>query len=304
VNDSYTAELDDGVDVRAVLSRIAAHPWWLFLSVVLFTALFSAAAFLLTPVYRASTVLIPSKSDKDSPMSGQSLSGLGGVASLIGINLGGGDSLSEEALAVLKSRQFTDKFINERQLMPVLYAELWDTQARKWKVDEKHQPTPAAAYRLFDRIRTIVPDKKTHLITLNIDWKDRFAAADWANDLVQRLNLEMRQREMSRAESSVGYLEKEFESTNTVATREAISRLIESQVKQRMFAVVTKEYAFRVIDPAMAPDRSDRHFPPKLLLLAAGPFVGFFAGILWILGYSALAGEGKNRHFRSVPEGK
>jgi uncharacterized protein involved in exopolysaccharide biosynthesis len=303
VNDSYTADLDDQVDVRAVLSRIAAHPWWLLLSVVLCTALFSAAAFLLTPVYRASTVLIPSRADKDSGMNASGLTGLSGVASLVGINLGGGDSLTEEALAVLKSRQFTDKFINERQLMPGLYAGLWDAQAGKWKVDEKHQPTPATAYSLFDRIRTIVPDKKTGIITLNIDWIDRLAAADWANDLVQRLNLEMRQREMARAESSVGYLEKEFESTNTVATREAIGRLIESQVKQRMFAVVTKEYAFRVIDPAVAPDRSDRHFPPRLLLVAAGPFVGLFAGVLLILGYSALASDGKKHRSRSVPEG-
>jgi uncharacterized protein involved in exopolysaccharide biosynthesis len=300
VNDLNAPDFDDGIDLRAVTARIAAHRWWLLASVLVFTALFSAAAFLLTPVYRASTVLIPSRADKDSVMSGSSLSGLGGVASLVGINLGGGDTLTEEALAVLKSRQFTEKFIDERNLMPVLYAGLWDEHTGKWKVDDMHQPTPARAYRLFNGIRSIVQDRKTSLITLNIDWKDRMLAADWANDLVQTLNREMRQREKVRAESSVGYLEKEFESTNTVATREAISRLIEREVKQRMFATVTQEYAFRVIDPAKAPDRDDRHFPPKLLLLVAGPFVGLFAGIFFILCYGALT-SGGNRPLHVSP---
>jgi uncharacterized protein involved in exopolysaccharide biosynthesis len=278
------------MDLRVMVARIAAHPWWLVASVVLCTAAFTTAAFVLTPIYRANIVLIPAKSDTNADVGGSGLGGgIGGVASLVGINLGQGDSLTEEALAVLKSREFTQKFIEDRHLMPVLYAKQWDAQAGKWKVDEKHQPTPARAFRYFDKkIRIIVPEKKTSLITLNIDWKDRIAAADWANDLVQRLNLEMRKREMARADSAVSYLEREFETTTAVATREAIGHLIEIQVKQRMLASVTQEFAFRVIDHAMPPDADDRHFPNKFLMVIAGPIVGFIVGILCILGVSAL----------------
>jgi uncharacterized protein involved in exopolysaccharide biosynthesis len=289
VNQPYFADVDDGMDVRDLLAKIMARRWWLLGSVLFCAAIFSAAAFLLTPIYRASTILIPSRSEKDLATTGASLGGIGTVASLVGINLGGGDSLTEEALAVLKSRQFTEKFIDERQLMPVLYSSKWDAQSGKWKIDENSRPTPAKAYRYFDKsIRSITQDKKTGLITLNIDWSDRVMAADWANDLVRRLNVEMRQREMARDESAVGYLEKELQSTAEVATREAIGRLIEGQVKQRMLATVTPEFAFRVIDRAMAPDRDDRYSPRRLLILAAGPVVGLFVGVFWILIYSAL----------------
>jgi uncharacterized protein involved in exopolysaccharide biosynthesis len=300
VNDSYSADIDDGIDVRAAVLKIAARRWWLLASVLVSTALFSAAAYLLTPIYRASTILIPAKSEKDSGIGGSDIGGIGSVASLVGININGTDSLTDEALAVLKSRQFNETFINERKLMPILYAKIWDDHAGKWKVDEKHQPTPAKAFRRFAKLRTIVQDKKTGLITLSVDWNDRTMAADWANDLVQRLNLEMRQRARSRAESSVGYLEKEFDSTNTVATREAISRLIEGQVKQRMFAEVTQEYAFRVIDPAIAPDRDEIHFPPKFTLLLVGPVFGAIVGILGILGFSALTENRRNPRTRGV----
>ena len=291
VTHPYAVEPDDGMDLRFMFARLVANWWWIVLSVVLFTAAFIAAGRILTPIYRAGTLLIPAKTDKEMDNNGGGLGGIGGVASLVGINLGGSDSQTEEALAVLKSRQFTEKFINDLNLMPVLYEKLWDAQTDKWKVDEKHQPTAARAYRYFDRIRTIVPEKKTSLITVNVDWTDRIAAADWANELVRRLNLEMRQREMARADAAVGFLEKEFESTTAVATREAIGRLIESQVKQRMLASVTPEFAFRVIDRAYASDKDDLHFPKKFILALLGPVVGFTFAVFCILGYSAMKGS-------------
>jgi uncharacterized protein involved in exopolysaccharide biosynthesis len=291
MNDQYDA--DEAVDLWATVAKVCAHPWWLAGSVVLFTALFITAAFELTPVYRASTTLIPAKSDSTSDTGGGGLGGgIGGVASLVGINLGQNDSLTEEAMGVLKSREFNQAFIEDRHLMPVLFAKLWDAQTGKWKVDEKHQPTPSRAFRLFDKkIRSIVPEKKTSLLTLNIDWTDRTAAADWANDLVKRLNLEMRKREMARADSAVTYLEKEFETTTAVATREAIGHLIEIQVKQRMLASVTEEFAFRVIDHATPPDRDDRHFPNRFLMAVAGPIVGLVVGIAFILMRSSFRGR-------------
>jgi uncharacterized protein involved in exopolysaccharide biosynthesis len=291
VNDSYSNQAEDETDLRVLVARILARRWWVIASVVVFSVGFYVLAHVLTPVYRASSVLIPAKSDQNMDSSGSGLGGggIGGVASLVGINLGGNDSVTEEALGVLKSRQFTDKFINDLNLIPILYAKIWDAQTGKWKVDEKHQPTAAKAYKYFDKkIRSIVPEKKTSLITLNIDWTDRVTAANWANELVRRLNLVMRQREMARADSAVGYLEKEFETTTAVATREAIGRLIENQVKQRMYASVMQEFAFRVIDPATPSDKDDVHFPNKFLMVIAGPIVGFIFGVLGVLGYAAL----------------
>ncbi len=290
VNESNQYDTDEALDLRFVIEKIRRHPWLLAASVVLFSVAFATAAYVLTPIYRAGTGLIPTKSDNGPGDSGSGLSGgIGGVASLVGINLGQNDSLTEEALAVLKSREFTRKFIEDRHLMPVLYAKLWDAQAGQWKVNASRQPTIARAVRYFDKkIRVIVPEKKTSLITLNIDWTDRVAAADWANDLVQRLNLEMRQRETARADSEVVYLEKEFESTTAVATREAIGHLIEMQVKQRMLAAVTQEFAFRVVDHATPPDKDDRYFPNRLVMIALGPTVGIVIGLALILGIGAL----------------
>jgi uncharacterized protein involved in exopolysaccharide biosynthesis len=112
---------------------------------------------------------------------------LGGLAALAGFSPGSSDAATEEALAVLKSRQFTDRFIADLNLMPALFESRWDAQARAWKPNKNGPPTQAQAFRAFSRLRSIVEDKKTGLITINVDWRDRKEAALWANELATRL---------------------------------------------------------------------------------------------------------------------
>jgi hypothetical protein len=90
----------------------------------------------------------------------------------------------------------------------------------------------------------------------------------------------MRARAIAKSEASLGFLQKELAATAVVDTRAAINRLIESQVNQRMLANVTMQYAFRVVDPALPADRDDPVRPKKLLMTAAGVFVGLVFGML------------------------
>ena len=83
-------------------------------------------------------------------------------------------------------------------------------------------------------------------------------------------------------------MQRELSATSDVGTREAINRLIEAQVKQRMIANVTPDYAFRVVDRATVPDADDPIRPKKIVLLALSPFVGLVVGIAFVLMMRAL----------------
>ena len=167
--------------------------------------------------------------------------------------------------------------------MPELFARKWDAERKQWKVSGDAQPTLAKANKYFDKkIREITQDKKTGLVTLRVIWKDRIEAAEWANDLARRLNEEMRTRALRREDLAVGFLNHELQSTTEVVAREAIGRLIESELKQRMLANVTQEYAFRVVDRALPPDSDDRVGPHRLQLIIGGAIAGFALVILWI----------------------
>jgi uncharacterized protein involved in exopolysaccharide biosynthesis len=137
-------------------------------------------------------------------------------------------------------------------------------------------------------VRTVTHDKKTDLVTVAIEWPDAAAAARMANELIARLNAEMRERAIVRTNAAVGYLQKELEATTAVDTRAAISRLMEAQINQRMYANVTQEYSLRVIDRAMPSDPKDVARPKKLMLLALGVTLGFALGALGVLAAPAL----------------
>lgn len=254
---------------------------WVASCILTVTLGFTAAAFILTPIYRSTVVFIPANSSR-APLSGLlagALGSLGGLGSAAGLNIGMGAPESEEALAVLKSRQLTEAFMGDWHLIGKLYPRKWDAKRGQWR-EGVTPPTPAEAYKYFDEsIRSIFEDRKTGLIAMAIDWRDRTEAADWANELLRRVNAEMRSRAIRKADASIDYLEKELNTTSVVATHDAINRLMEAQINQRMLADVTEDYAFRVVDKAMPADKKDVLSPKKLLLIVVGFVLGTFIGV-------------------------
>jgi capsular polysaccharide biosynthesis protein len=280
-------QAEQGIDLRALLATLSARRWWIVGCVLVAAVACTTTAFVMTPVYRASVVLTSASTERNDANNAlnSALGSLGSLASLAGLSVGGNDAATEESLAVLQSRQFTESFIDQKNLMPELFARQWDAKDGTWMVSAwRPQPTPARAFKYFDRhVRSVSRDKKTGLVTLQIEWRDRNESAQWANELVQRLNAEMRRRAIGKVDASLGYLQKELISTPEVGMREAIYRLIEGQIKQRMLADVTEEYAFRVVDRAMPSDADDPVRPKKPLLLIGGPFFGLVIGIALVM---------------------
>ncbi len=292
--DSSAADQSD-TDLLRILGRIWTRKWLVFGSIVVFGLSFGLLAFLSTPVYRANVVLLPADSGKLGSL-GSALGSLGSIASIAGVNLGqSGGNQAEEAMAVLRSRQFSEAFIADKKLLPVLFPNLWDPEAEVWRGGVNMQPTMAKAYKLFNKIRVIEEDKKTGLINLQIDWRNPTVAASWANELVARLNAVMRSRAISRSNDYLAFLQKELARTSEVETHTAISRLIEARINERVLATVSDEYAFRIVDRATAPDVQDPLWPNRPLLLALGVLTGLIVGIFLALTANAIAESAAGR---------
>lgn len=273
-----------GITDLATAWRILCASKWLVASIVaVFTIGAVAAAFLTRPVYRARVVMIPADSDESPAGLGAMLGNLGGLAALGGINLGGGDN-SVEAIATLKSRQFTENFISQNQLISRLFYRKWDAENQTWSVTGDEVPTLWDAWLYFDRkVRRVSDDKRSGLVVLEIDWIDAAEAAAWANELVARLNETMRARMLTETDASIRHLEKELARTDVVALQQAISRLIETYVKKQTVATIRPEFAFRVVDPAAAPDDDDFVRPKRALYLVGGPVAGLLVALFVLL---------------------
>jgi uncharacterized protein involved in exopolysaccharide biosynthesis len=269
------------VDLQTVLAVLWLRRWWIVASIVASTAVFAAVAFWMTPIYRATIVMVPASNEQNA--AGSALGQLGGIAALAGINLGSTGSAVEESLAVLRSRSFTENFIRDQQLMPELFPKRRIGTISRW-FGRSEDPALAEGYRYFDeRIRLVAQDRRTGLVSVHIDWTDPDKAALWANELVARLNAELRRRAIEDSAASVEYLQKELLARTVIDTRQAIARLMETQINKGMFANVTLEYAFRVIDKALPPDSKDPIRPKKALMLALGCALGLFLGCMLAL---------------------
>ena len=270
---SRTASASSLIDVRGLLIRFR---FLLVGGAVIGVLAALAVSFIVTPKFRAEVLLSPVEYSPNSGALSQIGGTLGGLGALAGLNLGDGSSRNE-SIAVLGSKVLTTEFMKDQDLLPVIFAKDWDAASDAWRpTDENEIPTLEDGYRVFDEdIRDVLPDRETGLVRLTMTWSDRRQAAQWANLLVERANTVIRERAVEEYQNSIDYLNTELQKTTVVGVRQAIYSVIESQIEQVMLATVREDYAFKVLDPAVAPDADDTEFPNRPLFGLVGMILGF-----------------------------
>lgn len=275
-----------GLSLGEIIGALRHHSLSILSAAVCGTLIGLIAAFTLTPIYRAEIVALPVQSRTGADLLGGLVSRIGDLGALAGIGLESTDSRKTEALAVLRSREFTYEFLTDEHLLRRLFEDTWDAGREQWKVDRWHaEPTLEDGFLFFDeRVRHILEDRQSGLITLTIDWHDRHEAARWANQLIDRLNIRMRERAITDASKSIEYLTSQLEKTELVELRQSIFELLEAQMQSIMIARVHEEYAFTVVDRPTAPDEDKFVWPKRFLFVVFGfLFGGIGAYAFWIL---------------------
>lgn len=275
------APRDDRVSVREFLLFLWRSRWHALIGAVLCAATAAAASWIATPKYTASVVMLPVSSREEGGLGslGSAVSQLGGIASLAGLNLGGAETAKSEALATLDSQALTDEFIRQHDLLPILFPKQWDPVKKAWRGGgARKAPTLWEANQVFHGIRAVDDNPKTGLLTLTVRWTDPNVAAAWANGLVNMTNDYLRQKTIDQADRSIAYLDQEVSKTNIVEVKNAIYGLMEDEIKKEMVARGRRDFALKVIDPAVAPEKES--FPRPLLWTIGGALAGLFLGLL------------------------
>ncbi len=256
---------------------------WLILTLGPLTGVVGiVVAFNSTEIYRSEVLLAPASEDE----SGGGLAALagqfGGLASMAGINIGGGNDTAT-AIATLKSRKFLLPFIEENRLNKVLFYKDWDEGSNSWIRSNDRRgpdgtPTNAELVEFFlDEVLRVSEDNKTGLVTLAMEWEDPELATTWANELSMRINSHLKEKAKLETEKNLAYLEELLAVTQVIEIRESLYPLIESQTQSAMLANAKEEYAFRIIDPAYVPEIRVR--PKRTLIVLASGMLGGFLGI-------------------------
>jgi uncharacterized protein involved in exopolysaccharide biosynthesis len=274
--------LDESEEIRLLdlWRAVWSGKWLVVLASFALAVLAVLASFLITPEYRSQAVLSPVGSSSGGGLA--ALAGqFGGLASLAGLNLGAEDNVAE-SIAILKSRALTERFIRERNLLPVIFHDDWDAGKNAWDVDPDDVPTLARGVERFDKsIRTVNQDVETGLVNLSVDWIDPVLARDWAQGLIAEVNADMRGRAIDQSKRNIEFLKGQLEATDAVELRTAVFSVMESEMKNAMMAAVRTDFAFEVIDPPVVPERPA--WPNRILLAVVGFFLGGMIGVLVVL---------------------
>ena len=272
-----TQELD-------VLALVAKKWTQLVVGLTLGLVVGLALAFLLPKRYEAAAILAP-VSDQTSGAGMSGLLGQFNALSRIAPRLAlPGESSTEEYLAILGSRSFYEGFIRDEDLLPALFPEYRKVWADVGSKPRDRSPSAADAARLLaNEIVRVQQNPKTGLVRVSVTWGDPALAARWANQLVDRLNYLARSRAIREAETGLGYLRNQLDSTVQLSLRDALNALVELQLQKIMLAQVRTDYAFRVVDPAIAPDRQDFVSPRRALVIFLSGLSGLLLAGCWIL---------------------
>ena len=225
--------------------------------------------------YKSEVLLAPAEEANGGGLS--ALAGqLGGLASLAGVNLSGGKSdKTTLALELLKSKNFVGEFIEKRELKALIMASNgWNRAENKVKFDDdiydvtsgswvrevspplKAEPSVLELHQKFVRDHVSVSkDKETGFVRIAVTHHSPFVAKDITNNLIIDINDRMRALDIAEAEKSIGYLTDALDKTAVADMQKIFYQLIEKQQQTKMLANVREEYVFKVIDPAVVPEK-------------------------------------------------
>jgi uncharacterized protein involved in exopolysaccharide biosynthesis len=270
--------VDEGEIDLLELIRTLLQAWKTIVGITIVCVGFAVAYALHAPeVFKAETLLAPAQEGESGASS--ILSQFGGLVSMAGVSIPS-DSNIERVLATLKTRVFLKKFVEEKNLLPVIFEDFWDAASKSWKLQVGQE-----AFIPEDGISAIrgaveVDQDKSGLITLSISWKDPAIAAEWANDLVKQLNDQLQEKAITDSQKRIGYLEQELAKTTLQDMRAVLYNLLESEKQKAMLANVNEDFALEVIDPAIPPEVREK--PNRKLIVALGVVCGGFLGIFAI----------------------
>lgn len=280
--------------------------WQCKVPIVLFSVFVSMAflfaSLFVSDTYRATALLSPVQSDRGMGMlEGQ----FGGLASLVGVDIGGTGNKVHETIAIMKSRDFINRFIEAHDLYFSLFAvkpkKFFDSESgidesifnpvtSSWVVDDKQgstkKPSSWKSYELFSRILAVELDKKTGLVEVSVEWHDPLLAKNWVDWLVKDVNEYLKMMEVAEAERNILFLKKSLENTSIASFQEAFYKLIENQMKTTMLAETREEFALKTLDPAVVAEESigPRRFVVGVLGFVFGVVLGSFCAYFRVLG--------------------
>ncbi|MBL4910786.1 MAG: LPS O-antigen length regulator [Alteromonadaceae bacterium] len=271
--------------------------WFIILVTVLFTFIAAYLALQKPNVYTAKSIYVPAQNDSSGGLS-QLAGQFGGLASMAGINIGGGKGDNNAiAIELLKSRSFLQGFISKHKILPQLLAakswnkatnsliydeQIYNSKTHKWvrSAPQGFKIIPST-WEAYDKMLSLIKieyKKKKGMIIISLITVSPHLSAKWLAWLIEDLNTYWREKDKKQAEESIKYLQQQVRLTNIAEMQQIFYTIIAEQTKQVLLTEVSKEYLFKTLTPIVTPEQKSA--PSRALITIVGAFLGGLFSLL------------------------
>ena len=259
--------------------------------------------YLFTNEYKSTVLLAPASSSSSSSL-GKLAGQFGGLASLAGINLGGGGAEDKTVIAmeIVKTWGFLETFIIDNNIEVEVFAakdwnrssnqlvidpDLYDVENKKWVRNfnpSRGQKVEPSSWELFEEFKdrvSVSQDKTSGLVSLSVEYYSPEIAKQWTDKLVKAINAHIQKQDREEATKSIAYLNEKIKETNIADMQSVFYQLIEEQTKTLMLAEVSNEYVFKTLSPAKVAEEKAK--PKRALMAILGVILGGILSVVIVL---------------------
>lgn len=231
-----------------------------FIFVGFFSILLVIALIYFVP-QRFSSTIVFAPSEEESSV-GLDSSGLAGIASMAGVDLGSGSNKTQSIhnLELLKSRNVLKVFLIDNTKLEILAPKYWDNSTNQLIKDLSLSELHAIIYKDYF---SFSEDRRKNIIKFSVTSHNKEISSRIANEFLDFGNDLLRQKTITENDNFFNALSKEFSDIDSITLKQGISSKIASKLFSTSIAKSKEDFAFEILDPAIP---NPRPIPSKFML--------------------------------------
>lgn len=233
---------DDEIDLMQIFEVIYNNKVLIGIITAVITVATAVVSLVMTPQFEAKSVIVPTSKPKEVG------SGLEAVALQFGLTAPISPNLAE-IVNILNSNTLYDRIIKKYNLLEVFFEK--DKLANKTELEKYWM-----GIRLFKNdIVKVTTKQKEGLIELSVKYKDPQLASKFNQMILEELTEYMTSEARRVAETNKKYLEEQLVKVADPFIKAKIYTLIAQQIEIIMMSEVKENFAFKVLDYPLVPDK-------------------------------------------------
>lgn len=288
---------EDEIDLRELGRTIAKYKIKIALFASVVTVMSLVWALSKPNIYISKAVLVPQEQSK-----GASLGGLGALAGLAGVEVGGSGMMPDQAYQIyLDDYNWMRSFLIESKLYDRINASNADknyrfalgydgiyrffksTPATEEKSPKTIEKERYSTYLKVQNALSISSDAKTGVMTIVYTDPDGELAQKILNLFLAKASNDLRKTELIDLEKKIAYYDIELQKTTDIALKNQLSQLMSALIQKKVLAQSSEFYNVKMITTPQVPFEQDKEGPKRGLIVVVSFIASLIIGIFGIL---------------------